>query len=95
MDFNRLSIAPMHWIAAASLVLVACSTVPPLEYPQDHPANPAAPAAAATPPLSTLAAYKSFAGAAKPETDASPNAGPGEASRTGQPSREDAHEHHR
>ncbi len=90
--FHKSSVGRTLWIAAAGLVLVACTTVPPLEYPPDHPANPAAPAADTTPPLSTLAAYKSFAGAAKPETDASPDAHPGEASKTEQPSQEGAHE---
>jgi hypothetical protein len=93
-DFSNPSVAPLHWIAAASLVLAACSTVPPLEYPPDHPANPAAPAAAEMRPLSTLATYQSFAGAARPDADASPNAGAGEASKTEKPSQGGAHEHH-
>jgi hypothetical protein len=94
MDFNHSFAASTRWIAAASLVLTACTTVAPLEYPPDHPANPAAPAAAAEPPLTTLMAYKSFAGAAEPETDASPSAVPGEGSKTEQPNNEEgAHEH--
>jgi len=39
MDFIGRPAASMHWIAAASLILGACATVAPVEYPQDHPAR--------------------------------------------------------
>ncbi len=91
-EFNRPS--PMHWIAAASLVLVACSTAPPLEYPPDHPANPTASAAAAMPPLSTLTTYRSFADGGEARSDVAPNADQDAAPKAEQPSQEGAHEHH-
>ena len=93
-DFNRPSVAPMHWIAAASLVLAACTTLPPLEYPPDHPANPTAPAAAAMPTSNTLTRYRSFADGAGARSDVAPNADQDATTQTEQPSQEGAHERH-
>jgi hypothetical protein len=94
MDLIKRSAKRIHWIAGASLLLAACATVQPLEYPPDHPANPGAPVGAEMPSSSTLATYKSFAGRAGPGTDASPNADQGTAPQAEQPSKEGAHEHH-
>ena len=95
MDSVKRSAKQIYWIAGASLLLVAaCTTVQPLEYPPDHPANPAASAGAEMPSLSTLATYKSFAGRAGPGTEPSPEAGQGTLLPTEQPSQEGAHEHH-
>ena len=91
MDFIKRSAASMHWIAAASLVLVGCASVAPVEYPQDHPANPTAPAAPASPSVSALAAYKSFDSTVK--LDASGNAEAGEVTTIDQPAQEGGHEH--
>ena len=43
MGFVKPSVAPIASILGASLVLAACATLPPPEYPSNHPANPAAP----------------------------------------------------
>jgi hypothetical protein len=83
----------IHLIAGASLVLAACATVQPLEYPPDHPANPGAPAGAETPPLSTLATYKPLAGSAGPVTHATPDADQGTAPQAEQTGKEGPHEH--
>ena len=91
MHFIKQFIASTHWIAGASMILAGCATVAPTQYPEDHPANPAAPAALAAPSLSALATYKPFDSAAKP--DASPDTGLGEAPKTDQPGQEGGHEH--
>jgi hypothetical protein len=90
MDLIKRSAKRIHWIAGASLLLTACATVQPLEYPPDHPANPGASAGAEIPSLSTLATYKSFAGRAGPGADADQGTAP----QAEQPSQEGAHEHH-
>lgn len=92
--FIKRSVAPIHWILGASLVLAACATVPPAEYPPDHPANPAAPAAAAMPTSNALTRYRSFADEALPETEPTPSAGQGTGPQPEQPNDEGAHEHH-
>jgi len=94
MDLIKQRIGSMHWSAVASLVLAACATVSPLDYPQEHPANPAAPVAAAVPASSTLAAYKSFSGGAVLGTEATPSTGQSAEPQPQQPSQEGAHEHH-
>ena len=43
----------------AALLLAACASAPAPEYSAEHPANPAAAAAPATPQPSALAAYRS------------------------------------
>jgi hypothetical protein len=83
----------IRWIAGASLVLAACTSVPPQEYPPDHPANPEAPGAAAMPTLSTLTTYRSLARGVAPEAGAAPNAGQSARPQPEQPSQEGAHEH--
>ena len=92
MDRKRLSIPPMHWIGSASLVLAACTTVKPLEYPPDHPASPTAPAATATPTANALMTYKSFAGGIELRGSAGPNAEESVAPPAEQPSQGSAHE---
>jgi hypothetical protein len=93
MGLIKRSAKRIHWIVGASLVLTACATVPPPEYQPDHPANPAAPAGAEMPHLSTLATYKSFAGQAGPGTGTSADADQGTAPQAAQPSEEGRHEH--
>jgi hypothetical protein len=83
----------MYCIAGASLLLAACTTVQPLEYPPDHPANPAADAAAELPSLNTLATYKSLAGSAGPGTNATPNVNQDNPPQGEQPNQEGPHEH--
>lgn len=47
----------------AALLLAACALAPAPDYPMDHPANPSAAAAPATPQPSALATYRSPNGA--------------------------------
>jgi hypothetical protein len=94
MSFIKLSVATINLFLAASLVLVACATLPPAEYPSTHPANPAAPAAVAMPTSTALRSYKSFSGAGPRESDAGSDAGQRPAPQAEQPSEEASREHH-
>jgi hypothetical protein len=86
-------VAPMHLIAGVSFVLAACATLPPPEYPSNHPASPEAPTAVAAPSLTTLRTYKSFSSAGTRDNDAAPHAGPGATPQAEESSGEAAHEH--
>ena len=94
MGLVKPTVAPICLIAGASLVLAACATLPHLEYPLDHPANPEAPASVAALPLSTLSTYKSFPSATTQANGAAPNADQGPVPQDEQPSEEGPHEHH-
>ncbi len=93
MSFVKPAVALIHIIVGASLVLAACATLPPPEYPSSHPANPAAPDAVAMPTSTALRTYKPFSGADARESDVAPNAGQRPAPQAEQPSEEGAHEH--
>jgi len=93
MGVIKRSARLIYWIAGTSFLLAACATVPPPEYPPDHPANPAAPAGGEMRYLSTLATYRSFSGGAGPGTGASADENQGSAPQAEQPSREGPHEH--
>jgi hypothetical protein len=45
-------------LSGGMLMLAACATIPPPDYPRDHPANPNAEAAAVEPPSTTLISYR-------------------------------------
>lgn len=94
MGFIKPSVATIHLLVGASLVLAACATLPPPEYPSTHPANPAAPAAVAMPTSTALRTYKSFSNTGARESDAASDAGQRPAPQAEQPSEEAAHEHH-
>lgn len=82
----------MALVASSMAVLAAaCTTVAPPEYPQDHPANPAAAAAALTAPDSALAAYRS---ASAPMT-ATPGSGAEHEMPAPATKKEDPHAQHR
>ncbi len=93
MGFVKPSVAPIHLFLGASLVLAACATLPPPEYPSTHPANPAAPGAAAAPTSSALRTYKSFSGAGARESDQASTPGESPAPPAEQPIEEGTHEH--
>lgn len=95
MGFAKPSVAPMHLFLGASLVLAACATLPAPEYASTHPANPAAPGAAAAPTSSALRTYKSFSGVGARESDAASTPGQSPAPQAEQPSEEGTHEQHR
>jgi hypothetical protein len=94
MGFVKPSVAPIHLFLGASLMLAACATLPPPEYPSTHPANPTAPGAAAAPTSSALRTYKSFSGVGARESDAASTPGQSSAPQAEQPSEEGAHENH-